>query len=419
MKAKLILLKKSTGKLAFNMKLTDKGKRTYKAIEVPFTEKEWNYNPKKGKNELKKEAPTSDKYEQYEKNKDWVEAQEKKYNSVISEQTGLNKPVSFNIVKAAAEKPKELESKTVFQVWETIIKEFRAKNKFGTADNYSSTLGKFKNFHKNDLMFYELNDELLLKFKKSMEGLSLATISIHLRTIRAVYRYAIKKKIADLSNYPFTNDEIMKELNQGYKSRAISKTEVDKIRKLKKESEQGSDIWHSCNYFLFGYMGRGINFQDMARLKWENIKKGKVTYIRFKTRSKIQHETSFTLNTELAEIVEQYREIWKQGKNFMHNPYVFPILNLGHRKELTIYNRIKKERKNVNKALKKVSEKIESETKISTYTWRHSFASISKNELDIDVAMISQSLGHQKLETTQHYLKQFDVEKLDKAFEGL
>jgi integrase len=207
----------------------------------------------------------------------------------------------------------------------------------------------------------------------------------------------------------------MSELKTGYKSRAISKNEVNDIRQLRKNIKEGTEQWNACNYFMFGYLGRGINFQDIARLTWDNYSQGVIRFVRFKTRSKIQEETSFTVNTELAEILSWYR---KNNKT-LHNNYIFPVLNPSYQKESSIHNRIKKVRKQVNSELKKIGEAIESEIPVTTYTWRHSFASVSKNELGVDVAMISESLGHHDLETTKHYLKQFDQDSKNKAYQNL
>ncbi len=422
MKAQIILFKKTATRKEFMIRLTDDGARSYRAIKVPFSVIEWNYNPKKRKNELKARTPRQPEYKTYQRNKKWIEDMQSKYQGTIDDLITLDKPFSFDNVFSLIDKPKSDKPKSVYKLFDYRIAEMKANDKFGTAESYQGTKNKLEAFHKKDMLFSELNDVMLLKFKKWMlkSGLSTTTVSIHLRQIRSMWNYAIRKaKVATRADYPFENPDVMAELKSGYKSRAISKQEVDAIRKLKTKTENGSDMWHACNYFLFGYLGRGINFQDIARLKWENIKQGRVTFIRFKTRSKIQEETSFTLSPELAEIIQQYRQLWIDQANHMHNPYVFPVLNPSHQKESSKYNRIKKVRKEVNSALKMIGNTIGSEIKITTYTWRHSFAAIAKNDLKVDVSMISELLGHHDLETTKHYLKQFSHDDRDKALAGL
>lgn len=404
------------------IRLTDTGKKHYRSIETPFTVDEWNYNPKKRKNELKALMPKMDGYDTYKENKQWVAITEKKYQDVIDSLVRLKKPFTAEKVFSLVNKPKTDYPNTVYSLFKYRIAAYKEADKYGTAESYHGTMKKLMAFHKRDMIFIELDDKRLLKFKKWMldEGLSLTTVSIHLRQTRSMWNYAIREaKVASREDYPFENPKVMAELKTGYKSRAISKVDVEAIRKLKTKKEAYSDLWHACNYFLFGYLGRGINFQDMARLKWSDIEQGRVTYIRRKTRSKIQEETSFTLSPELVVIISEYRELWKTLPNYMNNPYVFPLLNPSYQKEMSIHHRIKKMRKIVNSHLKKVGEAIESEIPITTYTWRHSFAAIAKNDLNVDVAMISELLGHHDLETTKHYLKQFDHDSRDKALIGL
>lgn len=418
MKAQLILFKKTAKRKEFMIRLTDEGKRSYRTISVPFAETDWNYDTKKRKNELQARTPRHEKYKAFLKYKIWIEELESKYQVIIDDLILLNKPFSFDKVFSLVDKPKTDKPKTVFKLFDFRVKEYRSNEKHGTAESYKGTLNKLKTFFKKDMLFNELNDVQLVKFKKWMlkEGLSKTTVSIHLRQIRSIWNYAIQEaKVVSRNEYPFENRNIMSELKTGYKSRAISQKEVNSIRQLRKNIKRGTEQWHACNYFLFGYLGRGINFQDIARLKWDNYSQGVIRFVRYKTRSKIQEETSFTINEELAEILSWYR---KHNKS-LYNHYIFPVLNPSYQKESSIYNRIKKIRKDVNSELKKIGEEIGSEIPVTTYTWRHSFAAIAKNDLKVDVSMISEVLGHHDLETTKHYLKQFSHDDRDTALIGL
>lgn len=269
-------------------------------------------------------------------------------------------------------------------------------------------------------MFNELDSVLLLKYKAYLlkDGVSPSTVSIHLRAFRTLYNIAIHKKIANANDYPFSNKELMKLPKTGKTGRALRKLDVDAIREHIKKLEVGSDKWHACNYFIFGYLGRGINFTDIARLKWDDYKHDKITFIRHKTRSKIQEKTSFKLTEELKTMLNYYRKLWRAQKQ-LHNPYIFPILNGFHNTEERKHNRINKMRKQINSNLKKVGKKLELPIKLTTYVWRHTFATVAKNTLDVPIPMISEMLGHHDLATTEAYLKQFEEEAKDKAVIGL
>ena len=49
---------------------------------------------------------------------------------------------------------------------------------------------------------------------------------------------------------------------------------------------------------------------------------------------------------------------------------------------------------------------------------RHSFASILKNT-GVNIALISQALGHQDIKTTEIYLSKFDDKQMDEAMSNL
>ena len=53
-----------------------------------------------------------------------------------------------------------------------------------------------------------------------------------------------------------------------------------------------------------------------------------------------------------------------------------------------------------------------------TYTARHSFATVLKRS-GVNVAIISEALGHTSLSTTQFYLDSFDNEQIDDAMKNL
>ena len=53
-----------------------------------------------------------------------------------------------------------------------------------------------------------------------------------------------------------------------------------------------------------------------------------------------------------------------------------------------------------------------------TYTARHSFASVLKKS-GVNIALISEALGHSDLATTQIYLDSFDNKQVDEAMKHL
>jgi len=88
--------------------------------------------------------------------------------------------------------------------------------------------------------------------------------------------------------------------------------------------------------------------------------------------------------------------------------YVFPFLT-GNETPLEQKKRIQDITRRINKHIKKIGDKL-GITNISTYTARHSFASVLKRS-GANIAYISDSLGHSDLKTTENYLASFEKEE--------
>ena len=81
-------------------------------------------------------------------------------------------------------------------------------------------------------------------------------------------------------------------------------------------------------------------------------------------------------------------------------------------------NRVRKVLARINKELKVLASELEIKTDVTTYMARHSFASILKNT-GVNIALISQALGHQDIKTTEIYLSKFDDKQMDEIMSNL
>ena len=158
---------------------------------------------------------------------------------------------------------------------------------------------------------------------------------------------------------------------------------------------------------MFSYLCGGINFTDIANLTKANIVNGRLEYIRQKTHKLIK----IGIPDEAMRIIKKY-EMESTG-------YLFPILNNKvHKTALQKQNRIHKMRGKVNYNLKVLGKRLGIEISVTTYVARHSFASVLKKS-GVNIAIISEALGHSDLATTQIYLDNFDNEQMDDAMKNL
>lgn len=140
-----------------------------------------------------------------------------------------------------------------------------------------------------------------------------------------------------------------------------------------------------------------------------NIKNNTLTYHRHKTGSKI----TLPLTSEAIELVKKYNHYSSK------TGYLFPILDKNkYKTKLQQHNRIRKALACINKSLKQIASMIGLDINLTTYVARHSYATILKKS-GVNVALISETLGHTDLKTTQIYLDSFDNEQIAGAMENL
>ena len=106
-------------------------------------------------------------------------------------------------------------------------------------------------------------------------------------------------------------------------------------------------------------------------------------------------------------------------KQYSLDDYIFPILNRDfHVTKQQQHDRIRKVNKKMNISLKKIGHHLQLSISLTTYVARHSFATVLKRS-GVNIALISEALGHTSLNTTQYYLDSFGNEQIDEAMKNL
>ncbi|MDE5852284.1 MAG: site-specific integrase [Alistipes sp.] len=287
-----------------------------------------------------------------------------------------------------------------------MIERMESVDKYGTASKYRVTYSLWKQFHPQDLRFEEITLSMLRDFELFLrqKGNRDNSIATKFSVLRAVYNRASEEKIFSSEDNPFIRFKLGR-LWTSTRKRAISKTDIHRLMALdlSDRAEFARDI------FLFSYFMAGINFCDIACLKHSNIRDGRLVYARHKTRK----EMNCRINTEAQAIIDKY------ANTLITDNYIFPILNpTVHKTERQRKDRIKKVLKSVNGELRKIGNELGLVFPLTTYVARHSYASVLKHA-GVDVSLISESLGHADLTTTQIYLDSFGNDRIDEAMTHL
>ena len=306
---------------------------------------------------------------------------------------------------------KKYELKTVKQFYQELIEQYMANEKCGNRLIYKSSYNSINVFTNGNLEipFSAIDVAWLNKYEKWLrsKGNKETTMSLMFRTLRSAYNKAIESKCARKSDYPFTDYRISK-FDVSTEKRAIAKADVLKFSTDARPIGKQQYVQLSKDIFIFSYLCGGINFTDIANLTKDNIIEGKrLHYIRQKTGKLIK----LGLSEEALQIIRRYA-VESKG-------YLFPILNTQlHKTPLQKQNRIHKMLGKVNKNLKLLAAQFGVEANLTTYVARHSFASVLKKS-GVNIALISEALGHSDLTTTQIYLDSFDNEQIDAAMKNL
>ena len=195
------------------------------------------------------------------------------------------------------------------------------------------------------------------------------------------------------------------------RKRAITKEDIQKLVALEIAPNYRTDYAEFArDIFLFSYYTAGINFTDIATLRYCDIVDGRIYYSRHKTQKLL----SFQLVPNAMRIIEKYSKA-----NHAQEDYIFPILDrTEHKTAQQIFNRTHKVLRKVNRELKTLGEQIGLEMPLTTYVARHTFATVLKRS-GVNIAIISESLGHSDLSTTQIYLDSFENSQIDAAMQHL
>jgi integrase len=268
-----------------------------------------------------------------------------------------------------------------------------------------------------DIRIEKINAGLMKSFEHYLltENKSRNTVSCYMRSLRAAYNQALVEKVIDTkktSINPFVG------VFTGYsktQKRAISVENIMKLQEVKvsymKLQEGGSStlkpinrsILQSLDLFMFSLYTQGMNFSDMVNLKKENIKDGVIRYKRKKTGQMI----TVALEECIKVIIRDY--------SVKNSDYLFPILRSSeHRSESKKWENTRSALAKHNKNLKKLARMAGIEDRLTSYSARHSWASLASH-VGIPLATISRGMGHESERTTQIYISQLDYSDVRRA----
>lgn len=305
-----------------------------------------------------------------------------------------------------------------------------AAGKVGNARVYRETGAELLRFIKSeystdDIPFAQVTVPFCHEWEQAQRaaGSEDTTLSVRFRTLRAVLNKAIAVGVARPEQYPFARNRAeqhkysLSRFDLSTRKRALPRAELRKLEQLEPTISRHR---LAKDAFLFSYYAGGINFVDLAQLRWRDVSGAatgtpghpeRLEYVRQKTGGKF----SLKLLAPAAAILASYAPQTKAGPD----SYIFPFLDTAKhataaKRQVRLQNVIGW----VNKSLKLLGEQAGLAVPLTTYVARHSFATTLKLA-GTNTAVISQAMGHKSEAVTGVYLDSFGSDLVDEAFEGL
>ena len=288
------------------------------------------------------------------------------------------------------------------QTWFSFIHGMVAKKlrigRLGTAKTYRDALMSFSRFRNGeDLTIDALDAETMNLYEAWLKGRGVKrnSSSCYLRTLRTLYRKAVETGLT-------TDKHIFRHVFTGFAKtakRAIPLSSLRAIRLLRLPED--SVFAFARDLFMLSVYLQGISFVDLAYLKKDDIRNGQLHY----SRKKTGQELTVGWESVMQDIVDNYIHLTKGS------PYLLPIITKTDGTERRQYERMEHK---VNYYLKKIGTMVGLQASLTTYTGRHTWASILR-DMGTSLSVISKGLGHESLKTTQIYLSSIDMEGVVKA----
>ena len=278
----------------------------------------------------------------------------------------------------------------------------RKSGNYGTAHVYRSSMNAIIAFNgSRNLPFKKVNQEFLKSFETYLreKDCSWNTVSTYMRMLRSIYNRGVEAGVARFI------PRLFRDVYTGVDVRQIKALPVSELHTLLYKAPQSQHLIRTQAIARLMFQFCGMPFSDFAHLEKSALEDGILRYNRIKTGTPISLEILDTSKKEINKL---------RNSNPPREDYPDYLFNImrgdKRRKEEGIYKEYQSALRRFNNQLKSLSRELNLKSPVSSYTIRHSWATNAKYQ-GIPIEMISESLGHKSIKTTQTYLKGFGLKK--------
>ena len=285
---------------------------------------------------------------------------------------------------------------------ELYIGRLRKEGRHSTAHVYKNAIFSFARFcGTTNVTFRQVTRERLRCYGQYLysAGLKPNTVSTYMRMLRSIYNRGVESGSA-----PYVH-RLFHEVYTGVDIRQKKALPVGELHRLLYEDPKSERLRRTQAIAALMFQFCGMSFADLAHLEKSALEQNILRYNRIKTKTPMS-----------IEILDTAKDVINQLRNCQPSrpdcpDYLFDILH-GDKKRTDegAYREYQSALRKFNNRLKGLARALRLTSSVTSYTIRHSWATTAKYR-GVPIEMISESLGHKSIKTTQIYLKGFGLQE--------
>ena len=292
---------------------------------------------------------------------------------------------------------------------EFYIGRLRKEGRHSTAHVYKNALFSFSKFcGTSNVSFRQVTRERLRCYGQYLYecGLRPNTISTYMRMLRSIYNRGVEAGSA-----PYV-PRLFHDVYTGVDIRQKKALPMGELHKLLYEDPKSDRLRRTQTIAALMFQFCGMSFADLAHLEKSALDQNVLRYNRIKTKTPMSVEILDTAK----EMINRLRS--SQDSRPDAPDYLFDILSSDKKRtDERAYREYQSALRQFNNCLKDLARALRLKSPVTSYTLRHSWATTAKYR-GVSIEMISESLGHKSIKTTQIYLKGFGLRERTEVNKG-
>ena len=292
---------------------------------------------------------------------------------------------------------------------EFYIGRLRKEGRHSTAHVYKNAIFSFSKFcGTSHVSFRQVTRERLRRYGQYLYecGLKPNTISTYMRMLRSIYNRGVETGSA-----PYV-PRLFHDVYTGVDVRQKKALPIGELRRLLYEDPKSERLRRTQAIAALMFQFCGMSFADLAHLEKSALDQNVLRYNRIKTKTPMSVEILDTAK----EMINRLRS--NQDSHPDSPDYLFDILSSDKKRtDERAYREYQSALRRFNNRLKDLARALRLKSPVTSYTLRHSWATTAKYR-GVSIEMISESLGHKSIKTTQIYLKGFGLKERTEVNKG-